>query len=214
MNFLIFLSFFVLKLAHLLDIKECEIDEKISEYVNKGRLPIDISPTAYGLSFVFDETLSSYKGLTSITFTSTLRTDVIILHADQFSIEEIAGFQYNENHPENIQRIELNEICMVKTTQFLVLKLNVPLEKDAKGYLYFEFSGKVSSKTMGIASYNYLTKDQISKYLFYLKKILFYNLNNNHSKINYSKLSFFQISWFQYKTVVKANIAKERMLIF
>lgn len=143
---------------------ECIIDKEIEKYVKSERLPDFIKPIQYYISYAFDNELTSYEAKSEIKIQILKRTKTIILHSVR---NLIISINIKKNHTKYFgvkEKTGISSICLVRKSQFIVIKLSEYLEKETFVTLQFSFISNISLENKGIFYSFYKNAELKEKY--------------------------------------------------
>ncbi|KAF0991426.1 hypothetical protein HZS_4832, partial [Henneguya salminicola] len=126
------------------------------------RLPLNIKPLTYFLSYEFDETLTNFNGTVDIEFNVSKPTNRIILHSNYHQIIMVAiKNMYNPFSDSSVT--EVQHICFMPDKKMMVIDLNRELQIGENGNLTLEFCGNISNSLNGMYYSTYNTKANETK---------------------------------------------------
>ncbi|KII68433.1 Endoplasmic reticulum aminopeptidase 1 [Thelohanellus kitauei] len=144
------------------DIVLCNYGPKNNELVKSRRLPKNVQPHTYFLSYVFDENMETYKASTDINLTIVAPTQTIVFHSDNHKVISMT-LNRNQEFESNTRNTEISEICYIKETQMMIVRLSREMAVGEQATLSIMFQGIVSGSLNGIYSSVYVSKTNETK---------------------------------------------------
>lgn len=142
----------------------CSLDESNGVFEQNFRLPTSVRPSTYRISYVFDEEMNFFSGISDIDIQITNKTNKIILHSDRNTITSVSIFKFGDQNQNESSYIEISEICFREDVQIIILKLNREMKIGENATLSIMFSGNISNYLNGIYSSFYTTKANETKF--------------------------------------------------
>ncbi|KII70778.1 Endoplasmic reticulum aminopeptidase 1 [Thelohanellus kitauei] len=140
----------------------CNYDPANRELVNSGRLPKNVKPKTYYLSYLFNENMDTYNASTDIHVTIASPTKTIVLHSDNHEVLSVSLIK-NQDLGSDTSYTEISEICFLQETQMMILKLSREMNAGEQATISIMFRGNVSGSLNGIYSSVYVSKSNETK---------------------------------------------------
>ncbi|KAF1745484.1 hypothetical protein MXB_3843 [Myxobolus squamalis] len=124
--------------------------------IDLSRLPQDVRPSLYRISFEFDDDLITFNASVDIDYSVYKPTNRIILHSNNIKIISLSLGNSN-------LYVEVESSCVQPNEKLLILSLSRELMINESGTLSILFSGQMSELLNGLYSSTYTTKANETK---------------------------------------------------
>lgn len=133
--------------------KEVNDLEEINDSKEDYRLPKTVVPDAYNLMIQMRDDYT-YYGLTKINVTIEEKTDEIVLHQGNISLESITIIELKHD-----KKIAIDARYYNNVTEKLTIKLKEKLPKNLKVFIAIEYNGVISNNMIGFYKSSYFDKN-------------------------------------------------------
>ncbi|KII68436.1 Endoplasmic reticulum aminopeptidase 1 [Thelohanellus kitauei] len=140
----------------------CKDDAANRKLIKSGRLPKNVKPDSYFLSYSFTENMDTYNASTDIHVTILAQTKTIVLHSYHHEILSVS-LKNHRTHKFDASYTKISEICFIQETKMMILKLNRQMGVGEQATISILFRGNVSGSLNGIYSSVYVSKTNQTK---------------------------------------------------
>ncbi|XP_070819161.1 aminopeptidase Ey-like [Chaetodon trifascialis] len=133
------------------------------------RLPDSLAPVSYNVTLQprlepNKDGLYIFTGESTVVFKCVKETELIIIHSNKLNLTTFEGHHAKLNVLNGSTAPSLNKTWLEVPTQYLVIRLNSPLQADSMYSLYTEFTGELADDLGGFYRSEY-EEDTVKKVL-------------------------------------------------